>query len=330
MIQPKYSPEEALQRVKLMMGYDLKKSLRENKEIIFEQSNDEITKNIAYSIDAAAWRHTFGAPGEILDAVKKIKTPIQFYNINAYLKSEKSKIKRSFGQIIPYCFTSNNDLNNKQLEEIKTHLESLGFKIDAKPITFNSKKGEIYPAVFKITGAPQPNNSKTISVTEISQRQQNINNIYCSVDLSTNIIKNKYSNYYNNKPLDEFIKNQKVTPEEIEIAKKSCTKPVKSNASKEVYTFCDGVYKRKCKSSLIKKAQACLGMPEKYQTGNFGPITQGELKKKFPQFETQFTTDDVYSTICKGTSPATVPNIKQLNPNAGDEAINNQFINDNK
>jgi hypothetical protein len=30
MVQPKYSPEEALQRVKLMMGYDLKKTLKEN------------------------------------------------------------------------------------------------------------------------------------------------------------------------------------------------------------------------------------------------------------------------------------------------------------
>ena len=38
MVQPKYSPEEALQRVKLMMGYDTKKTLKENKEIIFEQA----------------------------------------------------------------------------------------------------------------------------------------------------------------------------------------------------------------------------------------------------------------------------------------------------
>jgi hypothetical protein len=37
MVQPKYSPEEALQRVKLMMGYDTKKTLKENNEIIFEQ-----------------------------------------------------------------------------------------------------------------------------------------------------------------------------------------------------------------------------------------------------------------------------------------------------
>ena len=47
MIQPKYSPQEALQRIKLMMGYDSKKSLRENvKEtevVLNEQSTDQLS-----------------------------------------------------------------------------------------------------------------------------------------------------------------------------------------------------------------------------------------------------------------------------------------------
>ena len=58
MVQPKYSPEEALQRVKLMMGYDLKKSLRENIKstgaILNEEDGSgvgpEEAVNIAYSI----------------------------------------------------------------------------------------------------------------------------------------------------------------------------------------------------------------------------------------------------------------------------------------
>jgi hypothetical protein len=37
MVQPKYSPQEALERVKLMMKYDTSKTLNENKEIIKEQ-----------------------------------------------------------------------------------------------------------------------------------------------------------------------------------------------------------------------------------------------------------------------------------------------------
>jgi hypothetical protein len=40
MVQPKYSPEEALQRIKLMMEYDSSKTLDENKKVISEQTKD--------------------------------------------------------------------------------------------------------------------------------------------------------------------------------------------------------------------------------------------------------------------------------------------------
>ena len=38
MVQPKYSPEEALERVKLMMKYDLSKTSVENKKVVSEQT----------------------------------------------------------------------------------------------------------------------------------------------------------------------------------------------------------------------------------------------------------------------------------------------------
>ena len=38
MVQPKYSPEEALERVKLMMKYDLSKTSTENKKVVSEQT----------------------------------------------------------------------------------------------------------------------------------------------------------------------------------------------------------------------------------------------------------------------------------------------------
>ena len=37
MVQPNYTPKEALERVKLMMSYDTSKTLNENKQIIEEQ-----------------------------------------------------------------------------------------------------------------------------------------------------------------------------------------------------------------------------------------------------------------------------------------------------
>jgi hypothetical protein len=54
MVQPKYSPEEALQRVKLMMGYDTKKTLKENVEeigvVLNEQETAGNTANIVRDI----------------------------------------------------------------------------------------------------------------------------------------------------------------------------------------------------------------------------------------------------------------------------------------
>jgi hypothetical protein len=41
MVQPKYSPEESLERVKLMMKYDLTKTSTENKKNVSEQKNSK-------------------------------------------------------------------------------------------------------------------------------------------------------------------------------------------------------------------------------------------------------------------------------------------------
>jgi hypothetical protein len=48
MVQPKYSPEEALQRIKLMMEYDMSKTSDENKKVISEQSTN-CENSIEYS-----------------------------------------------------------------------------------------------------------------------------------------------------------------------------------------------------------------------------------------------------------------------------------------
>lgn len=50
MVQPQYSPEEALNKIKLMMGYDLSKTLKENvsetKGLIGENSVDDYWKTL--------------------------------------------------------------------------------------------------------------------------------------------------------------------------------------------------------------------------------------------------------------------------------------------
>jgi len=324
MVHPKYSPEEALERVKLMMKYDTSKTLNENKEIILKEDPivwdaQTIARHIIDASNNAFWDPT--DEFRFIEAVKNIKTIDQFNQVNQILST--SGTKKDFVTLVNYEFEESTE-DKKYVDEIKTHLEKLGFKVE-NPVS-ERKTGtglsyEVFGKKFKITNPTTANVSSTQPAASANTaanttkgqetRQQNINNIYCSVDFSTGIIKNEYSQA-NGKNWNSWVKDQNVTKEEIDTAKKSCPKTGGSSAptktTRAVYTYCNGTYKRNCKSETIRKVQACLGMPAKYQTGNFGPITQGELSKKFPQFKDSFTDDDVNNTICSNTNQQPVNN----------------------
>jgi hypothetical protein len=70
MVQPKYSPAEALERVKLMMSYDMSKTLNENKKeigIIEEQNSCPNSITIESAIEKVK---------DIADSAKKMQTTI--------------------------------------------------------------------------------------------------------------------------------------------------------------------------------------------------------------------------------------------------------------
>ncbi len=60
-----------------------------------------------------------------------------------------------------------------------------------------------------------------------------------------------------------------------------------------------------CKSDYVREVQLCLGLPQKYQTGNFGPITTKALSDA--GYDGSKLTKDVYLKItsnCNGSNPA--------------------------
>ena len=116
MVQPKYSPEESLQRVKLMMGYDMKKTLKENREVILEQIDlsgdirdieDEIS---AFNSDEDA----------IIKIIQKYKTKADF---DALAKAYQDKYKKDFGTAVYEAINTNDPTESKQLQD---HLASIG------------------------------------------------------------------------------------------------------------------------------------------------------------------------------------------------------------
>jgi len=83
--------------------------------------------------------------------------------------------------------------------------------------------------------------------------------------------------------------------------KKDNTSNKKTKQSK--YTKCSEELpiKQYCKNETIRKVQACLKMPKRYQTGNFGPITQEYLESR-DQNGTTITTETILN-ICGSKNP---------------------------
>jgi len=76
-----------------------------------------------------------------------------------------------------------------------------------------------------------------------------------------------------------------------------------STKRKSKYTKCSEQLpiKQYCKNETIRKVQACLKMPKRYQTGNFGPITQEYLESR-NQNGTLITTETIIN-ICGANHP---------------------------
>jgi hypothetical protein len=123
MVQPKYSPEEALQRVKLMMGYDMKKTLKENREVIFEQN--DISKDVKDLGDEIS---SFNSNEPlIVRIIQNYKTKADFY---ALAKAYQDKYQKDFGTAVYEAINTNDPTESKQLQD---HLASIGITAKTEP-----------------------------------------------------------------------------------------------------------------------------------------------------------------------------------------------------
>jgi hypothetical protein len=91
-----------------------------------------------------------------------------------------------------------------------------------------------------------------------------------------------------------------------------------NTSRKSKYTECPETLpiKQYCKNETVRKIQACLKMPKRYQTGNFGPITQEYLESR-DQNGILMTTETIIAVCAKndplvqglGTSGSGVANV---------------------
>lgn len=285
MVQPKYSPEEALRAIKLRMSYDSSKTLNENVSVLKEQDMAADSKTIERELGVA-----FTDEQNIVNILKKYDTPAKFTQmLNKFKEVTGKELGIAFGN----SFNPNTD--STEWNELKTFAKKVGYSLEQDP-----KKGNMGTSFKPISAKSGDADGKGFDALRV---QKNINNVFCSVKDGIITLEGSRNK---GKTWSSWVNIYKPTAEQLEKAKKSCGKKDSNDGggtvkSKPKYGACPaGKYVRGCKSDVVKKVQACLEMPAKYHTGNFGPITQGELQKKFPDLAKGFTDKDV-DVICKKT-----------------------------
>ncbi len=279
MIQPKYSPQEALERVKLMMKYDMGKTLNENiKETIFlnEQANDDMEEDVEKMID---YLDTPVFEDDLLKAKQMLEK---------YLKNSKGKdfleLYNSAGWAPTSLKTTMKLIATSDVKAVRLKQEIIKLINQIQegaptptptpnPIT-NDKTS--YPACVQVFGEPTANTKGYVSISGTGSWKDYL--------------------FYNNgrvgKPdgtSDSYICDGNT----IKIGKSSSRGKTGGGST---YKPCSGTYEYGCKSDVIAQAQKCLGL---VTDGKFGPKTQAALATKgFSKF-----TDTDIQKICSSVEP---------------------------
>jgi hypothetical protein len=140
MKKSQYIPEESLERIKLIMGYDVSKTLNENRQVIFEQTNvEQLVRNFKNN-----QRNRFGRAKGLLSTLNNIpdnKTFIEFFN------GVNSETGKSLGRHINELLRSSdaniaNDISNLLKTKFGITVKSDGIVNDVFVKTFQFPSNE--------------------------------------------------------------------------------------------------------------------------------------------------------------------------------------------
>jgi len=298
MVQPKYSPEEALQRVKLMMGYDTKKTLKENEETIEEQWKSVLAgAGAGAAAGGAVSMGTLAIPGAIVGGILGLVIDM----------SSGTASKDKIVQLIQACSKNNNELGKKTMSD--DQLDELSDSLYSAMKGMGTEEDDI-KAVF----------AQILTIPDLCALVDNYKDNYGDLVewLDDDLDGDEEWRDYVALPLRKAIRASKEASKKTDDVKAGGASggTVVGGGTKSTYTPCTpGKYVRGCKSEVVRKVQVCLKQAPKHQTGNFGPITQGNLQKLGKGFENGFTDADV-ATICQTEVKA------EVKPEVGGEVQN--------
>jgi len=327
MVQPRYSPEEALERVKLMMKYDSSRTLNENKEVIFEQTDTQraaiggtAAGAATGAVAAKAALGTMGAStvaatsvGEFLLGVGAANAtlvggavigglaglaliPLVYWAITK--DSGSNKVKKFFQM----CSTEG------------AKIAKLTRKIDDKTIidmSDNINDAVNYNTLGFLAGTDEEKlfaqfkaiQDGTVSdfCALVNQYNKNYGDLWDDLDSDIDS-EDEWNQIF--RPLRNCVEDSM-----LEVAKET-EKDCKANPDQEKckkvveasYKDCKDFYQKGCKSPVIAKVQGCLGGLK--SDGLFGPKTETKLKEKFADLAGGFRDSEV-DKICKPTDEFT-------------------------
>lgn len=248
MVQPKYSPHEALERIKLMMKYDSSKTLNENKEIIFEQNESgTLTDSDLLGNTNLLWQYAQTAADFSIAAIHNVipgLNPSQIINRGGV----KGIVDALDGWV-----------DAKDLATVLLTIQGLEGKcyfdeVDNKKIPAVERFLQLY---LEDEGEDLEADVESVGLSTLPTG---------SADLKRKIIAS--------------INKQKSQSCDSSTSTSSGTDGggSGSGSSSGGYRDCSGTYSYGCKSDVIAKVQGCLG--GLVADGKFGPKTQSALKTK--------------------------------------------------
>jgi hypothetical protein len=304
MVQPKYSPQEALERVKLMMKYDMSKTLNENKQMISEQYTAPTVAGTAVGAGAGAAAvatstvtSTAGASvivpvmsalgvgataaGAIVGGAAGLALLPLVYWI-ATKDTGKNKVKKMFDM----CSSSASKiaklprkLTDKDFRDMSDNVEDA-----INDTTFGIKGGTDEEKLFAQFKRLQDGTASDFcAFVKYYNSNSDSGNLFDDLDGDIDA-EDEWKQIY--RPIRNCVEDSLLTiKDEVEEDCKSNPNQSKCKAvvdkgksgggSVSKYKDCSGTYTYLCKAKPIETVQACLGL---VPDGKYGPKTQAKLK----------------------------------------------------
>lgn len=318
MIQPKYSPQEAMDRIKLMMKYDTSKTLNENKEMIYEQQIGTKTAigtgvGAGAGLGAAALGAGTLAGGSVGTGAMAVGSALGAgAGTGAALALGSAVIGGAAAlAVVPLVvWYMDKDNAKPKVQRMIQYCTSDATKIAKVPRGISDKE------------VRDLSDSLYDAMEGLGTDEDKVYNAFKSIKTASDFcaLVNRFAKDYGDllewldddfdqsseweqifRPLRDAVEDTLMDIKDDTVEDKCKTNPDDPACKKEIkkgggggggYTPCSGTYKYGCKADAIKKAQACLGLTA---DGKWGPKTDKKLKDKG---FTTFTDSDI-DKICE-------------------------------